>query len=570
MAYKALYRKYRPNTFDEVAGQQHIVKTIKNALATGKIAHAYLFAGPRGTGKTTMAKLLAKALNCDEGIGKQCNECKNCIAINEGTHPDVLEIDAASNNGVDEVRDLIDKVKYSTILGKYKVYIIDEVHMMTTGAFNALLKTLEEPPEHVIFILATTEPHKILPTILSRCQRYDFSKVSDDDIRNRLKDILEKENVVYNEAAINLIIKLSEGGMRDALSILDQVLAYSSNRLIEDDVLDIFALESTTEKVELLTSIGKGDFTDVLDRLKSYVSRGTDIKRLTDDLLVLLKDVLIYRATNRFDFVEQLNKKEISALSSLFNEKQTIEMIDILMNALKDYKNVTSITPIFEVMLLKLSSLKFEKKETVTEVKEAAVSEIKEEKVIENAAEISPIALKEEPVVKEKVEVKKQEVVEEPTFSFSSVVLNEKPLILNGAEHEESYAIDDNMMIKIMATSKKEIKTALLDSWKKIKQLNGHPVLDKASMLLIDGHPLVAGNKILILEYPLDKAVTKVNTQINQKDIQNVIFNMFGRKMFVYAVSRRESIRLQKMYMDLVQVSKLPKISDISLEFKGE
>lgn len=570
MAYKALYRKYRPNTFDEVAGQQHIVKTIKNALATGKIAHAYLFAGPRGTGKTTMAKLLAKALNCDEGIGKQCNECKNCIAINEGTHPDVLEIDAASNNGVDEVRDLIDKVKYSTILGKYKVYIIDEVHMMTTGAFNALLKTLEEPPEHVIFILATTEPHKILPTILSRCQRYDFSKVSDDDIRNRLKDILEKENVVYNEAAINLIIKLSEGGMRDALSILDQVLAYSSNRLIEDDVLDIFALESTTEKVELLTSIGKGDFTDVLDRLKSYVSRGTDIKRLTDDLLVLLKDVLIYRATNRFDFVEQLNKKEISALSSLFNEKQTIEMIDILMNALKDYKNVTSITPIFEVMLLKLSSLKFEKKEPVTVVKEAAVSEIKEEKVIENAAEISPIALKEEPVVKEKVEVKKQEVVEEPTFSFSSVVLNEKPLILNGAEHEESYAIDDNMMIKIMATSKKEIKTALLDSWKKIKQLNGHPVLDKASMLLIDGHPLVAGNKILILEYPLDKAVTKVNTQINQKDIQNVIFNIFGRKMFVYAVSRRESIRLQKMYMDLVQVNKLPKISDISLEFKGE
>ena len=190
--------------------------------------------------------------------------------------------------------------------------------------------------------------------------------------------------------------------------------------------------------------------------------------------------------------------------------------------------------------------------------------------MIENAAEISPIALKEEPVVKEKVEVKKQEVVEEPTFSFSSVVLNEKPLILNDAEHEESYAIDDNMMIKIMATSKKEIKTALLDSWKKIKQLNGHPVLDKASMLLIDGHPLVAGNKILILEYPLDKAVTKVNTQINQKDIQNVIFNMFGRKMFVYAVSRRESIRLQKMYMDLLQVNKLPKISDISLEFKGE
>ena len=224
MAYKALYRTYRPSTFDEVAGQEHIVKTLKNALATGTLAHAYLFAGPRGTGKTTMAKLLAKALNCDEGIGHQCNKCKNCKAIIDGTHPDVLELDAASNNGVDEIRDLIDKVKYGTILGRYKVYIIDEVHMLSTGAFNALLKTLEEPPEHVIFILATTEPHKILPTILSRCQRYDFTKLSDKDIKNRLKSVLEKEGVTYNEEAIDIIISLADGGMRDALSILDQVL----------------------------------------------------------------------------------------------------------------------------------------------------------------------------------------------------------------------------------------------------------------------------------------------------------------------------------------------------------
>ena len=207
MAYKALYRTYRPQTFEEVAGQQHIVKTLKNALQSGKIAHAYLFAGPRGTGKTSMAKLFAKALNCEHGVGCQCNECKNCKAIIDGSHPDVLELDAASNNGVDEIRDLIDKVKYGTILGRYKVYIIDEVHMLSAGAFNALLKTLEEPPEHVIFILATTEPHKILPTILSRCQRYDFEKVSDKDIKERLHSILDKEGVVFNESAINLIIK---------------------------------------------------------------------------------------------------------------------------------------------------------------------------------------------------------------------------------------------------------------------------------------------------------------------------------------------------------------------------
>ena len=284
MAYKALYRTYRPTTFDEVAGQEHIVKTLKNALASDKIAHAYLFAGPRGTGKTTMAKLLAKALNCEEGIGHQCNTCKNCLGILDGSHPDVIEIDAASNNGVDNIRELIDKVKYGTILGKYKVYIIDEVHMLSQGAFNALLKTLEEPPSHVIFILATTEPHKILPTILSRCQRYDFSKLSNVEIAERLQVVLSSEGIEYNEEAVNLIVSLSDGGMRDALSILDQVLAYSGNTLNVQDVLDIFSLESLEEKVLLVQSIISGNVNDVLKRLNNYITKGTDIKRLTDDL----------------------------------------------------------------------------------------------------------------------------------------------------------------------------------------------------------------------------------------------------------------------------------------------
>ena len=293
MAYKALYRTYRPQTFEEVAGQEHIVRTLKNALATGKIAHAYLFAGPRGTGKTTMAKLFAKALNCEEGIGHQCNACRNCLSIIDGSHPDVLELDAASNNGVDEIRELIDKVKYGTILGKYKVYIIDEVHMLSQGAFNALLKTLEEPPEHVIFILATTEPHKILPTILSRCQRYDFNKVSEKDIKERIRTILLSENIEYNEDAIDLIVSLADGGMRDALSILEKVLAYSGNKLVAKDVLDIFALESKEEKIKLIESIVHHDMHDVLSRLNNYISKGTDIKRLTEDLLVILKDIVI-------------------------------------------------------------------------------------------------------------------------------------------------------------------------------------------------------------------------------------------------------------------------------------
>ena len=244
MSYKALYRTYRPMTFDEVAGQKHIVQTLKNALRENKIAHAYLFCGPRGTGKTTMARIFAKALNCETEFGNPCNHCENCVAITEGRHPDVIEIDAASNRGIDDIRDLVSKVKYSPILGRYKVYIIDEVHMMTNEAFNALLKTLEEPPENVVFILATTEPYKLMPTILSRCQRYDFTKVSDGDIYNRLFDILQNENIQIEEDALSMLVSLADGGVRDALSMLDQAIAYCGNNITLKAIQDLYGLSS--------------------------------------------------------------------------------------------------------------------------------------------------------------------------------------------------------------------------------------------------------------------------------------------------------------------------------------
>ena len=579
MAYKALYRTYRPTTFEEVAGQQHIVKTLKNALATGKMAHAYLFAGPRGTGKTTMAKLLAKALNCEHGIGCQCNECKNCVAINEGTHPDVLELDAASNNGVDEIRELIDKVKYGTILGRYKVYIIDEVHMLSAGAFNALLKTLEEPPEHVIFILATTEPHKILPTILSRCQRYDFSKLSENEIRERIKVVLSKEGISYNEEAINLVISLADGGMRDALSILDQVLAYSGDNLNVEDILDIFSLESTEEKLNLLTAISQGNTADVLRRLKRYIEKGTDIKRLTNDLLLILKDLLIYETSETFDFNEVLGQADTMRMAKILKQEVVSQMIDIIMETLKDFKNVNDINPLFEVTLLKLTAMNVEKKVDYRELSplryETPVKNGPGDRVLNSQASL----FDEEDEVKEEVkpapvEIKPapqpEPVKEEPEEFLQDLTINEDIIYINGTERIDTFEIDDQTMVDIMVTSKKDIKNNMLENWKKLKKLMAHPKLGKAATLLIDGRPLVASAKTLIIEFQSTNIVEKINAKENQSDIQNVIQNTFGKKMFVYAVNRSESVRLQQKYMNLLQLGKLPKADTIIIDYVGD
>ena len=569
MAYKALYRTYRPSTFEEVAGQEHIVKTLKNALATRKLAHAYLFAGPRGTGKTTMAKLLAKALNCDEGIGCQCNECKNCKAIIDGTHPDVIELDAASNNGVDEIRELIDKVKYGTILGRYKVYIIDEVHMLSTGAFNALLKTLEEPPEHVIFILATTEPHKILPTILSRCQRYDFTKLSDEDIKNRLRSVLEKEGIAYNEDAIKIIVSLADGGMRDALSILDQVLAYSGNKLEVQDILDIFALESKEEKIGLLNSIINKNVSDVLARVNRYISMGTDIKRLTDDLLLILKDILIYQSSRNVDCLEILNQEEAASFFKHLDIDETLKMIDVIMGAQKDYKTVSSIIPLFEVTILKLVATK---KDGTPNVAPAPVSE----PVIEKPVAPQPKPQPKPEVKPEPKPVKQEELIslldqpESEPEPVKEIVLSKNVITIKNARKENSFDIGDDLMIDIMVISKKDIKNSLIDNWPNIKKLIGHPELGKAATMLVDGRPLVASQKILVVEYQFPNIAEKANLVENQEAIQNVIETVFNRKMFVYAVSRKDSVRWQQSYMNRLQIGKLPKADTVNIEFEGE
>ena len=353
MAYKTLYRVYRPQRFEDVAGQEHIITTLRHAVEENKIAHAYLFCGPRGTGKTTIAKLLAKAINCTGDI-KPCDECENCKEITLGSHPDVIEIDAASNNGVDEVRSLIEKVKYAPTQGKYKVYIIDEVHMMSTGAFNALLKTLEEPPAHVVFILATTEPHKILPTIISRCQRFDFTKLSMLDIVNRMKKVITEEHYQCDDEALEMIAKLADGGMRDALSILEQCLAFNDQHLTIQDVNQIYGIVSLENKIDFIKILLSKDMKKSLSMLEEMKMNGIDIKRLTLDLVDILKDIVIYRNTQDESILFVLSKFYLDMIVPYITCEEALTFIDILMEASEKYAKVINPSIYFELAILKI------------------------------------------------------------------------------------------------------------------------------------------------------------------------------------------------------------------------
>ncbi|KKD50393.1 DNA polymerase III subunit gamma/tau [Listeria seeligeri] len=336
MAYQALYRVFRPQSFQDVVGQEHVTKTLKNAIIQNKTSHAYLFSGPRGTGKTSAAKIFAKAINCEHGHdGEPCNECEICKGTTDGSIPDVLEIDAASNNGVEEIRDIREKVKYAPTVAKYKVYIIDEVHMLSTGAFNALLKTLEEPPKHVIFILATTEPHKLPLTIISRVQRFDFKRITTQDIIGRLEFILKEEKIPYDEKALMIVARAAEGGMRDALSLLDQVISYGSEEVTVEDALEITGSVAQGLLTKLVSAAFDGDAAEAISTLTALLAEGKDPVRLVEDLLVFFRDVLLYqKAPSLEETLERaLVDDDFVALAKRADSLKIYEFVKILNTA---------------------------------------------------------------------------------------------------------------------------------------------------------------------------------------------------------------------------------------------
>ena len=369
MSYQALYRVWRPQRFDDVVGQQVITQTLKNAIITNQISHAYLFAGPRGTGKTSAAKIFAKAVNCHhQKDGEPCNQCEICQAITDGTLNDVIEIDAASNNGVEEIRDIRDKAKYAPTQADYKVYIIDEVHMLSTGAFNALLKTLEEPPANVIFILATTEPHKIPLTILSRVQRFDFHRISPQDIFDRMKYILDEKQFKYEDKALWVIANAAEGGMRDALSILDQVLSFSDDHVKLDDALLVTG--SVTKKLmqSYFMQVVQHQSPEALKTMDQILEQGKDGQRFIEDLISFIRDILLYQESPDLIQVAStgLKDEDFQTLSQLASAQLMYQMIDIL-NQVQDEMRFTTHPDVYlEVLTIRLSQIDDSQQEKVT------------------------------------------------------------------------------------------------------------------------------------------------------------------------------------------------------------
>jgi DNA polymerase-3 subunit gamma/tau len=407
MSYKALYRTYRPKKFSDVKGQEHITKTLGNVIALKRISHAYLFSGPRGTGKTSVAKIFASVLNCidlDENLNP-CLKCHGCLDSFAKSPLDIIEMDAASNNGIDEIREIRDNINYAPSKSQYKIYIIDEVHMLSKAAFNALLKTLEEPPQHIIFILATTEPHKIPITILSRTQRFNFRKINDDVIFNHLDEICNKQNYSFEPSALKLIAKISKGSLRDGLSILDQTAAFSNNNISFLSVSQIFGVIPIKTQIEIINSAFIGKSENLLNNIDNILNNGTDLKITTESFIDIIKDYIIFRKTNNIKLLSSIGEDDVSMLQ--IDVSYAYVVLDIFVELLSNLAYSDTPEQHFELAMLKILNINNKKsnkgqrkpiEEDIVDSKESMIKIKKQESILTeiNNEEISKPKAQEE------------------------------------------------------------------------------------------------------------------------------------------------------------------------------
>ncbi|MDY0210344.1 MAG: DNA polymerase III subunit gamma/tau [Acholeplasma sp.] len=500
MSYQALYRTYRPKNFTEVAGQEVIVKTLQNALLHDKIAHAYLFSGPRGTGKTSIAKILAKAVNCEHAPVKDaCGECATCQAIQSGVISDVVEIDAASNNGVDEIRDLREKVKYLPSMAKYKVYIIDEVHMLSTGAFNALLKTLEEPPKHVIFILATTEPNKIPATILSRCQRFDFRGISPKDIEKKLHTIKTIEQVEITDEAITEIARYAEGGLRDALSLLDQAISFSDSIVTEEDVYAVSGSVSKTNLMKLLNFIFNKETTDAFSLLNDMIEDGKEVSKIVSDLISTLRDLLIEKNVV-FDAVRPT--KYLEELSKQYSNDRIYFYLDILNGTQNDIKWSNQKRAYLELAIVKMIDHK-----QIDRIDYQEGLEILNKRISGLEFELSKLkTMPREPIKK-------------------AINNNQEQLDKVAIETDKKELVTVKDIERILNNGDVDKKQLMLKGWDRLPQIKD-PKLETTAMLLHEAKLVAATEKEILLVYP-----NKVNCRLMmKKQNKSLVFDILNAK----------------------------------------